>query len=174
MEKDGIYNEISTESEFNDLYRKYYESLFYYAYGFIPQEEACRDILADVFEQAWKKRTRLKKSTVSSFLYSCVRNGCIDHLRHTNASLHYIQLLESSDNDEHTASPQEREELYVRLQQAVDDLPERPRYVLYQCYFKHKKYKEVAATLDISVNAVKMHIMKALSILRKNFSVTES
>lgn len=39
-----------TTDLFNSLYRKHYEQLFYYAYGFTDDAEVCRDILADVFE----------------------------------------------------------------------------------------------------------------------------
>ena len=38
-----------TTDLFNSLYRKHYEQLFYYAYGFTDDVEVCRDILADVF-----------------------------------------------------------------------------------------------------------------------------
>lgn len=45
-----------TTDLFNSLYRKHYEQLFYYAYGFTDDAEVCRDILADVFESLWTHR----------------------------------------------------------------------------------------------------------------------
>lgn len=53
---------------FNSLYRKHYEQLFYYAYGFTDDAEVCRDILADVFESLWthRKKSLKKRLTVTS------------------------------------------------------------------------------------------------------------
>lgn len=47
-----------TTDLFNSLYRKHYEQLFYYAYGFTDDAEVCRDILADVFESLWTHRKK--------------------------------------------------------------------------------------------------------------------
>lgn len=173
-EKHIRQNDVITKEEFDGLYRKYYEPLFFYAYGFVEDEEVCRDILSDVFERMWNRRSSLQRSSLSSFLYSCVRNGCIDHLRHGHASQQYADYLKTATADDDKMSKEEREALYGRLKEAIDRLPERTRYILTECYFEHKKYKEVALQLDISVNAIKMHIMKALSSLRATFSVMES
>ena len=70
-----------TTDLFNSLYRKYYEQLFYYAYGFTDDAEVCRDILADVFESLWTHRKKITQETAHSYLYQCVRNKCIDYVR---------------------------------------------------------------------------------------------
>lgn len=54
-----------TTDLFNSLYRKYYEQLFYYAYGFTDDAEVCRDILADVFESLWTHRKKITQETLT-------------------------------------------------------------------------------------------------------------
>lgn len=73
-------NNLTTDL-FNSLYRRYYEQLFYYAYGFTDDAEACRDILSDVFERLWSNRRGITQETAHSYLYQCVRNKCIDYVR---------------------------------------------------------------------------------------------
>lgn len=47
------------------------------------------------------------------------------------------------------------------------------RHILEECYVRRKKYQEVADELNISVSAVRKHIVKALSVLRKEFAKKE-
>ena len=49
----------------------------------------------------------------------------------------------------------------------METLPPKTRHVLEECYFNNKKYKEVADSLEVSTNAVKKHIVKALGLLRE-------
>ena len=53
-----------TMDEFDRIYDKYYPQLFYYAYGFVEDSEICRDIVSDVFGQAWENVERLENATV--------------------------------------------------------------------------------------------------------------
>ena len=80
-----------TIEEFDKIYSKYYSQLFYYAYGFVEDSETCRDIVSDVFGQAWENIERLERATIGSYLYSCVRNKCIDYLRHDQAARQYVE-----------------------------------------------------------------------------------
>ena len=54
----------------------------------------------------------------------------------------------------------------------INTLPPKTKKVLEECYFNQKKYSEVAQMLNISTNTVKKHIMKALSSLREELSVS--
>ena len=160
-----------TMDEFDRIYDKYYPQLFYYAYGVVEDSEICRDIVSDVFGQAWENVERLENATVGSFLYSCVRNKCIDYLRHDQAARQYAEYLQEAVEDEEGLTPEEYEERMNNVKQIISELPPRTRFVLEQCYFNNKKYREVAEILDVTSSAVKKHIMKALAILRERLSV---
>ena len=51
----------------------------------------------------------------------------------------------------------------------MKQLSPRTQQILNEHYLKNKKYREVAAELDISESAVKKHVMQALSFFRKKF-----
>ncbi|WP_195531902.1 RNA polymerase sigma-70 factor [Bacteroides finegoldii] len=163
-----------TIEEFDKIYSKYYSQLFYYAYGFVEDSETCRDIVSDVFGQAWENIECLERATIGSYLYSCVRNKCIDYLRHDQAARQYVEYLQDVVEDDEGMTPEEYEERLRIVKQIISELPPRTRFVLEQCYFNNKKYQEVAEILDVTSSAVKKHIMKALSILRERLSVIKS
>ncbi len=162
------------EKDFNSAYNKYYEQLYYYDYGFIEDTEVCKDILGNVFEKLWANRDKMLTDTISSYLYSCVRNECIDYIRHDQTTRKYAESFLKAAESEALSTPEELDERIQVVRKAISELPEKTRYVLEECYYNDKKYQEVADSLNVSTNAVKKHIMKAFSILREKLSVTKS
>ena len=90
---------------------------------------------------------------------------------HDQAARQYAEYLQEAVEDEEGMTPEEYEERMNNVKQIISELPPRTRFVLEQCYFNNKKYREVAEILDITSSAVKKHIMKALAILRERLSV---
>ena len=67
----------------------------------------------------------------------------------------------------------EEEEKQQRLRKVIRILTPRTRHILEECYIRKKKYQEVADELEISVSAVRKHIMKALQAMRDEFAKKE-
>lgn len=155
-----------TAEEFNGIFKQYYSDLFYYAYGFIDNQETCRDLVSDVFGNAWETRHKLKIDTIKNYLYTSVRNGCIRYLRHEQAAQNYIEHIIIAAQADDGIQPEEYEARITHMNSVIDELPEKTRFVLERCYYQNKKYTEVAEELEISTNGVKKHIMKGLSTLR--------
>ena len=65
------------------------------------------------------------------------------------------------------------EEKIKAIMGALTELTPRTQQIVQLCYVEHKKYREVAAELDISESAVKKHIMQALSYMRQKFKDAE-
>ena len=83
------------------------------------------------------------------------------------ASFSELDLLEEEMDWE------DRERTLEKIESVCKELPDKTRYILSQCYFHHKTYKEVASELQITPDAVKKHIVKALKILREAVQKSE-
>lgn len=158
---------IISKEEFNGIFTQYYSELFYYAYGFVENQETCRDIVADAFGKAWEARSRLRPEGIRRFLYTMVRNISIDTLRHNQAASNYIEYMALAAEADEAGTPDEYEERITSMTLALNELTPRARYVLEECYFNNKKYAEVAQSLEITTHGVKKHIRSALTNLRK-------
>ena len=73
-------NRTLSDEDFEIIYKTYYSRLYYYTFQFITDEENSKDIVNDVFEKIWIQRHELKLETLSSYLYTLVRNRCLDYL----------------------------------------------------------------------------------------------
>lgn len=150
---------------FEQLYRGNYARLYYYAFRFVADEEACRDIVNDVFEQAWKDREQLQEATAVACLYTRTRNRCIDYLRHRQVEQQYATFLRTLTSEDPSVPPGEREERVRRMERCLERMTDPTRSIVKQCYYDGKKYREVAEERGITPDGVKKHIVKALRML---------
>lgn len=158
---------------FEQLYRGNYARLYYYAFRFVADEEACRDIVNDVFEQAWKDREQLQEATAVACLYTRTRNRCIDYLRHRQVEQQYADFLRTLTSEDPSIPPGEREELVRRMERCLERMTDPTRSIVKQCYYDGKKYREVAEERGITPDGVKKHIVKALRMLREELGCGE-
>jgi len=157
---------IDFERFFKDNYARY----FYFALQFIPNPEECKDIVSDAFEYAWKETARGNRNVVNwnNYMYSCIRNKCIDYIRHKMVeekhAAFYLQMYQEGTDYE------ELDERIRTMYRMLDDLAPKTRLILRECYLHKKSYKEVAEELGVTTDAVKKHIVKALKTLRGKIS----
>lgn len=160
-----------TRADFEKLFRDYYSRLYYFAYDFVENEEVSKDIVSDVFTAVWDSRNRMEEESVVGYLFVSVRNQCLNYIKQQKNKEEllpfYLEATLGEDSDYYKTMENRIEE----LAREIEKLPPRTRYILEECYFHHKKYKEVADVLEITPDGIKKHIVKAFSVLRKHFNV---
>lgn len=155
---------------FESVYRDYYTRLYYYSFQFVEDSELSKDIVNDVFEKLWTQRDELRTETLSTYLYTLVRNKCLDYLRHKKVEERYADLYETVTSDDQE-DMDVYEERMQRIERILADLTEPTKSIFMACYFRNKKYAEVAEDFHMSTNGIKKHIMKVLRLIRKEFNL---
>lgn len=154
--------------EFDQIFRQYYQELYFFAMQMLHDPEDSKDVVSDAFEEVWTHFSSVKKETVRYFLYRIVRNRCIDTLRHKKIQMQHAELMlqvtRPYDESMDTLEWQERE---ARVKEILDALKPPTRDIFIACYVDHKKYAEVATLMAISIDTVKKHIKKALRYIRQ-------
>lgn len=164
---------MEDKADFDYLFNEFYPQLYYYAFHIINDMETSKDIASDAFEYIWANYAKIDKATAKSYLYIHVRNKCIDHLRHQDVHEQYTQLYTTLTDTHAENEYKEMDERMMRVQSVMSKLTAHTRHILEECYIRRKKYQEVADDLNISVSAVRKHIVKALSVLRSEFAKKE-
>lgn len=156
---------------FDELFRLYSKPLFYYAAKFVD-DEAARDIVQDTFEKIWTDHSIIIHHSLNALLFTMVRNNCLHFLEKLKVQSKY---LESSriilKEEELRFYMEDREsmielELGQKLNEVLENLPERCRKIFMMSRFEDRKNKEIAEELQISVKAVEKQITKALAVIR--------
>lgn len=178
-DKEILINDLSAgrKEAFEYLFTTYYPRLRNYASHFIADVDDTEDIIQDCFVNLWSRRAMLTGVSLSSMLFTMVRNGCLNFLKHkaiaegyNTQTLRQVSGSEALYNLDFLGSADE-ELLYHELQRQINDtlqqLPERTRQVFMMSRLEGLKNREIAEQLGISVKVVEKHISQALTLLRK-------
>lgn len=87
-------------SAFENVYKTYYIRMYHYAYGFINDMDASKDVVSDVFSKLWKDFSDIDLDKVSSYLYVCVRNESMNYLRKQKGMAKYVEYCKSAFSEE--------------------------------------------------------------------------
>lgn len=161
---------MNKKEQIENLFTQHYTGLLRFAEQMVPDKEECCDIVSAAYEDLWRKYETLSNDSLRSYLYKVVRNKCIDFLRRQGVHQRYIEkykiITDTFTTQDKLAEQDERRH---RVQQVLNLLQPPTLEIFEACYLEHKKYKEVADEMGISLATVKKHIVKALSIIRENF-----
>ena len=161
---------------FEILYKCYFPSLCLYSYGLIPDAELVKEIVNDVFLKIWDKRSEIDiQCGIKPYLFRCVHNACLDHLR-LKRNLRQYQKTDITDKISELADPDEEyifqqialKRLENDVSMSIDQLPDKCREIFILSRYELLSYTEISERLNISVNTVKTQISRALDILRVN------
>lgn len=165
--------------EFEHMFKQYYLRLKTYSLRFVRDESAAEDIVQECFMKIWANRNALSVNAISPFLYTTIRNACLNYLKHQAVlEMKSLDLLCASKGTEHLYEydfcdsyhlPLLSEELEEQFRFVVGQLPPRCREVFLLSRLERKKNKEIAEMLDISLTAVEKHIAKALQAFAHHF-----
>ena len=158
---------------FEELYHRYSRGMFRYALNIVRKKEVCEDIVQEVFVDLWTKRKSQNITNIRAYLFQAVKYQVFNTLRNKKISDEDLTRLNIIDMSMNISGQLEFEELQDIIRKEVDKLPKRCQQIFVLSRFEHKTNKEIAAELDISIQAVKNQISKALKTIRQNLSLEE-
>lgn len=157
---------------FHYLIRIYFPVLKRYALQIthISSAEA-EDVIVEVFVKFWERRTQFTNfGEVKGFLYTSVRNGCLNVVRSKQREQARIATFIQLYGNE-TVSSDEAEiiysELLAEIRRSVDALPAKMREIFILSHYKKMSNEAIAAHLNLSHQTVRNQKSKALALLRQ-------
>lgn len=154
---------IVEETNFEQLYRQHFTSLYRYAYSVVQDEAQAEGIVQNVFLKLWDKRDTLRIHTSwQAYLFRATYHEALNAAKRQQVRMRFAQQRQSPD----TASQESDRELATHLEKALLELPEKCRTVFQLSRFEDLKYHEIAQRLGISIKTVEAHMGKALRVLR--------
>jgi len=154
---------------FEDMFRAYYKQLCIFAHKYLNSMDSAEEVVQDIFYQIWKKRNELNiKSSLKSYLYTSVKNNCLQQIRVHKLDLKYENYYKTHYSDESRDPAEElrAKELNETINKALNTLPVKCRQVFEMSRYDGLKYHEIADKLSISVKTVEANMGKALKHFR--------
>lgn len=150
---------------FRSLYETSFHTLLAVACKYVEREVA-RDLVQDIFLKLWSHPQKYASiSDLRFYLYRSVQNQCLNYIRNKKVEDNYRNKQELVSEDFFYNAVLE-EELFIRLKNAIDTLPEKYKNVI-QLNLQGMSDKEIAQRLEVSVDVVKTQKKRGKEMLRQ-------
>lgn len=164
----SLHNHICEESIFSSLFEKHSKNLhdfLYYKYG---NGLNPRDIVQDAFIKLWENCAKVTPEKAKSFLFTTANNLMLNAYAHKKVVIKYEQTKPISHTNESPEFLMQEDEYRKKLETAIANLTEAQRTAFLLNRVEGKRFKEIAAILEISTKAVEKRIYGALKKLRED------
>ena len=159
------------QAAFRELYQRYREPIFRFAYRLLGSVEIAEDVTHDCFLSLIRKpeNFRPERASLKTYLYAAARNLALKHFRNQGRE---------ADMDEVTSEPQDSprreplrrlldEELADQVREAVFSLPPLQREALILFEYEGLSLSEVAEIAGTDVGAIKARLYRAREGLKR-------
>ncbi len=163
--------ELDLFRDFDRIYVLYFSRMRRFAEEYILSREDAENVVQDIFTMLWENRTSIIiRSSLTAYLFNLTKNRCLDYLRHQSVAENYkkeqaLKLSALEQLNEVVNSDSDVERL---IREAIQRLPEKCREIFIKNRFHGKKYREIAAELDLSESTVETQMSIALKRLRED------
>lgn len=168
MDKDIIKHiKRGKKSAFRDLFDHYFSALAAFGYKYVADPDIVKDMVQEVFIASWEKRADFNHiNALKSFLYTSIRNKCLNHLKHQAVQKkHESALVYELESDHQFANHVIEEETFNLLHAEIKVLPRSAQEIM-MLALNGLKNQEIADELNISLNTVKTQKKIAYSKLK--------
>ena len=151
------------------LFKQHYRNLCAYAFLFLKDADVSEDTVQEVFFKLWKNKDKISIDTsLKSYLFRSVRNGCMNVIEHQKVKDGYrdIAIKQDDSGSQPTIDQAIVSELEQKIKESIDSLPTERRRIFIMSRYEGLKYREIAEELKISVKTVENQMYQALGFMR--------
>lgn len=153
-----LQNETTYERGFRLLMEEYQERMYWQIRRLVIEHEDANDVLQNTFVKVYRSVHNFQgKSKLYTWLYRIATNEAITFLNKKNK-----KATTSIDNEEQNLANRLQADSYfdgntaqLRLQEALEILPEKQRLVFNMRYFDEMSYQDISEVLGTSIGGLK-------------------
>ena len=154
---------------FAQLYRKYLNNVYRYAYSLCYAKETSEEIVQDVFFNVWKNRENLSDViTIKAYLFRSAKNQLYNHIQKIKVESEALGHVTSKfpEVENYTDNNVMYGEYCKLAQNAIDLLPEKRKNIFILRSNEDLSLDEIAMKLSISKSVVKKQLYSGISFVR--------
>jgi RNA polymerase sigma-70 factor (ECF subfamily) len=161
------------ELEFKVLCQRHSDEIYRYARSLLANPADAEDATQEVLLRLWNHLPTMRPFKFRAWLLRTTRCYCLDQIRrrsHRAAPMFMDDEILDGQPDELAVNPSLAADSRLRLEQARSSLLQLPEnlrsvFVLYEV--NGLRYREIAETLGIPINTVKINLLRARDRLSK-------
>lgn len=160
---------VDDADAFNEIYKRYWKSLFQSARYKLKSDELAEELLQNLFLNLWEKRSVQQIENLSRYLSSVLKYQIVNHYRALFLAEKYADFVQSRLED-HVHEPDiavNVQEIVSIFEDVLQQLPQKTSRVFHMSRLEYKTTREIATELDMPERTVEYHITQSLKLLRQ-------
>ncbi|MBQ9555055.1 MAG: sigma-70 family RNA polymerase sigma factor [Muribaculaceae bacterium] len=161
-----------TTSELEILFKTHYAAMFRLAMSLLYDEDESKDVVSDVFASLLDGGMAIRSDNARGFLLTCVRNSCINVIRHKHMRERFIRLY--SNKAEPLSDGPDDSLMLNELRDYINKgLPPLSRRIFTLRYLHDMTCQQVADVVGVSRVTVHHHLSQSLEKINAYFNNTK-
>jgi RNA polymerase sigma-70 factor, ECF subfamily len=164
-----LKNPVTRDSGFMLLMNTYQKQLYWHIRRLVVSHEDAEDILQETFILIYNNIAAFKgESMLYTWLYRIATNECNRHFRHREFRVRKVELLAEQTSELAASSElQGSDEILLKFQQAIQQLPNKQKIVFNLRYYDELSYEDMAQILRTSVGTLRTTYHFAFERIKK-------
>jgi len=170
----GRAEQLPNAKLFEEIYRRHFKKVVYFAFRYLNDQEKAQNIAQDVFVALWGQMENIdKEGEVLPYLFILTKYRCLNWLRREKQHEKFKSNILTDNDISITALADESStslyntEIEILVNEALKKMPDKVKDTFVLSRFKNLKNKEIATLQNISVKTVEYRISYAFRVLRK-------
>lgn len=146
---------------FGELYNRYIPLIYGVCLKYLQEKEDAKDAVMQLFEDLLPKIANYEINSFRTWLYSVVKNHCLQILRKENKEIYVNMQPEDMESQEVLHLLYEEEDnktMLNNLYNCINRLPDKQRICITHFFLKKMSYIDIVEKTGYSMNTVKSNI----------------
>lgn len=171
-----IYLTEGNQKAFEAIYVRYWLRLFGIAFHELGTKEEAEEVIHDVFESLWARRSELTIRNLSAYLVASVKHRVTNYIKSCITQRRYQEYLILNEIQQSYATEDivHFSDLSRAVEEAMKKMPEKTSEVFRMSRFENLPVKDIASKLNITEKGVEYHITQSLKLLREQLKSYQS
>ena len=176
-----ILNPEKRRKAFEALIKKYQQKIYWHIRKMVIDHDDADDVVQETFIKVWQGLQNFRSdSQLYTWIYRIATNESLNFLQkkrrqnhvplENNDSLDLLNILESSISHDYISGDQ----IQLKLQKALLQLPDKQRLVFNMKYYEDLKYEEISEITGTSVGALKASYHLAVKKIEESLNSQEA
>lgn len=155
------------KSAFTAIYQRYWKLCYQSAFHILKDDEACMDVLQDIFVWLWQNHNKLNIGYLKTYLLTAVKFKMLNVIRQGKLkNTIHKEMFTGELEAEPVDSDMEVKELMGIILEFADQLPAQSKQIFRLSRYEYLSNKEIALKMGISEKTVKNQLNISLKKLR--------
>lgn len=156
-----------THEHFRDTVFILKDEMYRFAKRFVMSSDEAEDVVQDLMMKFWQTKEKLAEyGNLKSFALKCVKNECLNRLKHEDVKLGFASL-QIHQSELHKPEVNNLKDEIIKY---INELPEKQKMVIHLKDVEEYDVGEISEMLGMEENAVRVNLMRARQKIKERIT----